>query len=81
MHFFQLFTLVSMLDNNFNEHTDQVGRELGRLSLITGIVVVCILMAISTLSNVLSNKKGKRGTTKYIRHKWLIYQTVGVNFK
>lgn len=39
-----------LLDNNFNEHTDQVGRDLGKLSLITGIGIVGILMVIKPLS-------------------------------
>ncbi len=38
--------LSFLLDSNFNEHTDQLGRELGKLSLGTGIIVVCIIMAI-----------------------------------
>ena len=57
MIFFLVVYLSFLLDNNFNEHTDQVGSELGKLSLIAGIVVVCILFAISTLSNALSSKK------------------------
>ncbi|NDK56666.1 hypothetical protein [Pontibacter fetidus] len=47
-----------LLDNNFNEHTDQVGRDLGRLSLIAGIVVVCILLVINIIKiQIQKNKK------------------------
>jgi len=49
--------LSFLLDNDFNEHTDQVGRYLGKLSLITGVVVVCILMAINLFQIHFRNNK------------------------
>ena len=44
---FLVVYLSYLFDNNFNAHTDQVGRYLGKISLITGVVVVCILVAIN----------------------------------
>ena len=49
--------LSFLLDNKFNEHTDQVGRDLGKLSLITGISVVGILMIIKPFLKAFSTKK------------------------
>ncbi|WP_207431754.1 hypothetical protein [Sabulibacter ruber] len=48
--------LSFLIDNVFNEHTDQVGRYLGKLSLLTGITVVGILIAFNLLQLLFQKK-------------------------